>query len=97
MKRLTKTLRLLLIGSFFSPLSLLMRAAFLLIVFGVFHLLGWRDDTRILSGTSLPSDAAVVRGLLYAAAYFSAVIVSPILLLAAAMQTAMYRVFLSRK
>jgi hypothetical protein len=39
----------------------------------------------------------LARGLLYAVAYFSAVIVCPILLLAAAMQMAMYRVFPSGK
>jgi len=95
MNRLTKILRTLLIGGLFNPSSLLLRAAFLLVVFATFHIVGWRDDTRILSGTSLPSDSAVVRGLLYAAAYFTAVIICPILILTAAIQTAMQRIFVS--
>ena len=60
-------------------------AIFLLCVFGIIHLLGWRQDTAILSGT-LPeknADAMIMRGLAYGAAYFAAVVISPILLLTA--------------
>jgi NADH:ubiquinone oxidoreductase subunit 6 (subunit J) len=60
-------------------------AIVVLALFGLFHLLGWRDDTAIISGTSISPDrnAAALRGVLYALTYFLAVIVSPILLLAA--------------
>jgi hypothetical protein len=91
MSRLKTTLRMLMLGRFLSPPGLLLRAGILLAAFGAFHLLGWRDDTRVLSGTSAPSEGAVARGMLYAAAYFSAVLLCPILILAAAIQMVMQR------
>ena len=74
-----------------SPAGLVAHAVVILGLFATLHLLGWRDDTRILSGTSLPSSGAVFRGFLYSAAYFAAVILSPILLLAGAIQAAIQR------
>ena len=74
-----------------SPAGSVAHAVLILGVFATLHLLGWRDDTRILSGTSLPSSGAVFRGFLYSAAYFAAVILSPILLLAGAIQAAIQR------
>jgi hypothetical protein len=69
------------------PLIWLATAVALAIVFGVFHLLGWRDDTRIISGTVAASgDDAILRGTGYAAAYFAAVLLSPILALGALFQ-----------
>ena len=91
MIRFWKILRPLLASSLFSPRGLLARAAVLLAVFGLFHLLGWRDDTRIFSGTSLPYTPAVVCGVLYAAAYFSAVILCPIMILAAGINAVLLR------
>jgi hypothetical protein len=64
-------------------------------VFGVFHLLGWRDDTAIISGTyALPGanpTAAAVRGMLYGLSYFAAIVVSPILILAAGINAVLRR------
>ena len=60
--------------------------AILLVIFlAVLHLLGWRDDTAFLSGTPTSGNvrAAALRGVVYVLAYFSAVIVSPILIIAA--------------
>jgi hypothetical protein len=68
----------------FRPLGWLCWAAMFVVVFGACHLLGWRDDTAILSGTLAPgSELTMVRGLIYLASYFAAVLLSPILILAA--------------
>ena len=68
-------------------------AVILLALLGVFHLLGWRDDTAILSGTSTSPhrEAAALRGVLYALAYFSATVVSPILIIAAGLNAMLRR------
>jgi hypothetical protein len=84
--------RLLWRANFLSSTGFVSHAILILTVFAALHLLGWRDDTRILSGTSLPSSGAVFRGFLYAASYFAAVILAPILLLAGAIQAAIQRV-----
>ena len=56
-------------------------------LFVALHVLGWRDDTRIISGTAagpgLDSALTALRGVLYALAYFGAVILAPILIIAA--------------
>jgi len=92
MNRIKSCLRMLWRADFLSPTGLVAHAVLILGVFAALDLLGWRDDMRILSGTSLPSSGAVFRGFLYAAAYFGAVILSPILLLAGAIQAAIQRV-----
>jgi hypothetical protein len=84
-------LRMLWRANFLGHAGFVSHAIVILIVFAALHLLGWRDDTRILSGTSLPSSGAVFRGFLYATAYFAAVILAPILLLAGAIQAAIQR------
>jgi len=45
------------------------------------HALGWRDETRFLSGTP----ASLERGALYALLWFGAVLGAPVLALAAAL------------
>jgi hypothetical protein len=64
-------------------------------MFGVFHLLGWRDDTAIISGTYASPGGnptmAAVRGVLYGLAYFAAVIASPILILATGIHAVLRR------
>ena len=67
-------------------------------VFGVFHLLGWRDDTAILSGTFDGHDArlAALRGMLYATFYFAAVVASPVLILAAGLELVLSRLLRRR-
>ena len=73
-------------GGVFTPRGWAVRALLIIAAFGVLHLLGWRDDTRVISGTAsadLSHDLTAVRGLVYAAAYFAAVVVSPILIIAA--------------
>jgi len=69
----------------FRRASLIGAAILFVVLFAVFHLLGWRDDTAIISGTSITPNvnSTVIRGMLYGMTYFLAVVVSPILLLAA--------------
>ncbi len=79
---------------FFRPAAWVGWAALFAAVFGLFHLLGWRDDTSILSGTLAPGggDAMITRGVLYVLAWFAATLVSPILVLAAGLYATLERV-----
>jgi hypothetical protein len=57
------------------------------IVHGVLHALGLRDWVSVLSGTpvtAVPFEVAGPAGALYVVAYFGAVVVAPILVIAAA-------------
>lgn len=65
-----------------SPHGLLIAAVALGLLFAVCHTLGWRDYTAFLSGT-MPLDGQTVLGIVYAVAYFSVIIVVPMLVLAA--------------
>lgn len=67
-------------------------AALLVLAWAMAHGLGWRDDTRIISGTGVPSGGAVLRGVAYAVSYFAAVVVAPILVIAAGLRAAGGRV-----
>jgi hypothetical protein len=66
-----------------SPLGFLALAAAIVAVFGVLHLAGLRADASILSGTAPPDAAGPLLGVSYVLAYFAAVILAPILTLAA--------------
>ena len=83
----------------FAPVSWISCAILLLLVFGMFHLMGWRQDTAIISGTSAgPSYyASAMRGLLYGLAYFVAILISPILILTAAIDAVLRRCRIFRK
>lgn len=62
-----------------------MRSAVLFIaVLGLLHLLGWRENTAVISGTTVGASfyGSALRGVLYGISWFAAVIVSPILILA---------------
>jgi hypothetical protein len=63
-------------------------AAMLLGLFAVVHALGFRDDVSVLSGTPTSGDpiASALSGVAYAAAWFLAVVVAPVLALAALFQ-----------
>lgn len=71
-----------------SPLGFLGTALVIVCVFCVTHLLGWREETRFLSGTS----AAVHQGLVYLLAYFAFVLVAPTLVLGAGVFALLERV-----
>jgi TRAP-type C4-dicarboxylate transport system permease small subunit len=79
-----------------APRALLFHASLILIAFGIFHALGWRQFTTVLSGT-IPADntaaEAGFKALAYMASYFGAVLVVPILIIAAALQFGLERVF----
>jgi hypothetical protein len=71
---------------FFSPCGLLVRAGLLAGTFGVLHLLGLREYTSIICGTSPTgnvADGSAVWGVLYAFFHFAFVLGVPILVLAA--------------
>ncbi len=74
-------------GGIFTPRGWAVRASLIITVFVVLHLLGWRTDTKIISGTSplkdFASKLAAARGVIYGLAYFGAVVLAPILLIAA--------------
>lgn len=65
-------------------------------VFVVLHLLGWRSDTSIISGTvpmeGVAGEMAIMRGVAYALVWFTFIIVSPILLIAAVLRAVFVRV-----
>lgn len=66
--------------------------------FVVMHALGMRDDVSVLSGTAPALDGATpASGLAYAAAWFAAVVVSPILVLAALLDAVVVRVTRARR
>lgn len=71
----------------FSPFGLTIRALVIVLSFLVFHSLGWRDHTTFISGSQVGVDTergiSILIGVAYMTAYFGAVLVSPILLLAA--------------
>jgi hypothetical protein len=68
-----------------SPRGFLIGAGALVLLYGVAHVLGLRDDASILSGTAPPSGAAgLALGIGYVLLYFAAVVGAPILVVGAA-------------
>ena len=82
---------------FCSPCGLVLRAGLVALLFVVAHVAGWRENTCILCGTSPtgnPGDLLpILLGVLYVLFYFGFVLVVPILLLGAAAQWALLRLF----
>ena len=77
---------------------MLLGAAFLLAGFGAVSLLGWRESTTLLSGT-YASPNVVLETMscgLYLAFYFGAVVLAPILVIAAGFHTILVRALRSR-
>jgi phosphotransferase system glucose/maltose/N-acetylglucosamine-specific IIC component len=64
---------------FVSPRGFLVRALLIALAFGVVHALGWREETRFLSGTP----ASLRLGVFYLFFYFAFVLVAPTLVLGA--------------
>jgi len=73
--------------------GLVSAALTLLAMFAILHLLGFRDDTAIISGTySTPSPRlSEMRGVFYALTYFAALLIAPILLLAAGLRAILFK------
>ena len=84
-----------------SPLGFAVAAVILAAAFGVVHVLGWRANTTILSGTSPTGDVTdvgpIVAGLLYVLLYFIFVVLVPILAMAAIVHTLMLRLVRVRR
>lgn len=77
-----------LIGAdFFSPKDFVRHAVLLLVLFAVAHLCGLREFTTIISGTmaspALGAETCALLGVGYMALYFGAVVLVPVLLIAA--------------
>jgi hypothetical protein len=70
-----------------SPRGLLLRAAFMLLVFALLHLAGARDYTSIFSGTSPTGEpagtGATLLAVVYAGSYLASVVLAPVMILAA--------------
>ena len=71
-----------------TPRGLLVRAALFAAAFGVVHVLGWREETRFLSGT--PSN--VTLGVIYGFFYFAFVLGVPTLVIGAGVLAIVERV-----
>ncbi len=74
-------------ADFLSPKDLLRHAALIVVLFAAAHLAGLREFTTIISGTlaspSLGAGGCALLGVGYIALYFGAVLLVPVLLLAA--------------
>ena len=78
-----------------SPTCFLIIAVALAVSFLVFHLLGWREYTSILSGTTPAGGGGgmqFVLGIIYVTAYFAFALASPILVLAGLILAGLLRV-----
>jgi hypothetical protein len=75
-----------------TPRGYLVRAVLISVAFGVVHFLGWRDETRFLSGTP----ASPILGVTYAIVYFLFVLAAPTLVIAAAILSVLGAVVASR-
>lgn len=74
-------------GDWLSPKGFILRAAVCVAALAVVHLLGWREYTSIISGTSPTGESislsTALPGMLYMAAWFATVLIAPALLIAA--------------
>lgn len=86
-------------AEFLSPKDFLRHVILSLLVFGILHLLGWREYASFLNGTTgsldVNPETAALLGILYVLAYLATIVVAPILLIAAAIQYS-FRRFRSR-
>ena len=75
-----------------SPKCLMLRSALLALAFGVCEAAGLREHTTFISGTPTEAggsvNASAILGLIYLAAYFGFVLVTPILVIAAGLLAA---------
>jgi hypothetical protein len=74
-------------ADFFSPKDFIRHAVLIVLLFGVVHLLGLREYTSFLNGTTgsveLGYELSALLGLIYLVLYFAVVLLVPILILAA--------------
>ena len=88
-----RVLKALFPADFLTARYLLIRAAALLALFVAAHLAGWREHTTFLSGTTEGGDprTSLILSTLYMLVYFCAVVLAPILALAAGLLWALSR------
>jgi phosphotransferase system glucose/maltose/N-acetylglucosamine-specific IIC component len=95
-----RRLRTLWHAEFLSPKDLVRRAAVIVAVFALAHLLGLREYTSFLNGTigavGISWQAAATRGLIYVFLYLAVVLLVPILLIAASLIVVARRFHASR-
>lgn len=76
-------------AAFFSPKDFVRHAVLIVLLFGVVHVCGLREYTAMISGTmaspGLGSETCTLLAIVYIAFYFGAVVLAPILLIAAAL------------
>ena len=74
-------------ADFFSPKDFIRHAVLIALLFGVAHLVGLREYTSFLNGTTrsveLGYELSALLGLIYLMLYFAVVLLVPILILAA--------------
>lgn len=84
-------------AEFLSPKDLVQRAAVFSAAFAIIHILGLREFTSIINGTTgsveMSFNEAAVRGVIYLILYMIAVVIVPILLIAAAISKLWLRKF----
>jgi transcription initiation factor TFIIIB Brf1 subunit/transcription initiation factor TFIIB len=71
-------------------------AAILSALYGLFHLLGWREHVSSVYATAGLDAGKVAMGFAYAAAYFASVLCVPVLVLAAGIFAVLRRILPAR-
>jgi len=88
-------------AEFLSPKDLVQRAAVFCVAFAIAHLLGWRDFTSFVNGTTgsveMSFEQAAARGVVYLILYLAVVVLVPIFLIAAAISKLLLKRFPDRQ
>ena len=74
---------------FFSPKDFVRHAVLIVVLFAIAHMCGLREYTAIISGTmaspTLGAETCTLLAIIYMVFYFGAVVLAPILMIAAAL------------
>ncbi len=88
-------------ADFLSPKDFVLRALLISLAFGIVHLLGFRQFTSVLNGTTgsmtMSWQAAAVRGVIYVILYLAFILLVPTFLIAAGILTGRRKWFSRRK
>ena len=88
-------------ADFLSPKDLVKRALMIGVAFAIAHLMGLREFTSVLNGTTGSVDmswqASAFRGLIYICLYLALILLVPTLLLAAVMIAAVRKFVIARQ
>ena len=80
-----------------SPLGLVVVAVFIAMIYGVEHILGWREYVSFVFASHTGRSIHTMMGMLYAIAYFGFVLVAPLLAIAAVIFAILLRLFAPRR